>query len=182
MIVGAPGSGKSTLARALGARTGLPVHHVDLIHWLPGWRERPLPEKVAMARAVEAGGRWIFEGGLSATWPERASRADLILWLDLPLPLRLWRATVLRRWRYALGERRPDLPPDCPERFDPAFVRYIVASRRRNRAKMAALAAGPGAGRTMRLASPRAVANFLALVPDAPQLASKPVATRFEAR
>lgn len=37
MIVGHPGSGKSTLARAMGERTGLPVVHIDQIHWRPGW-------------------------------------------------------------------------------------------------------------------------------------------------
>ena len=43
MVIGAPGSGKSTLARALGERTGLPVFHMDHIHHLPGWAERPPP-------------------------------------------------------------------------------------------------------------------------------------------
>jgi dephospho-CoA kinase len=36
MIVGQPGAGKSTLARALGVATGLPVVHMDMIHWQPG--------------------------------------------------------------------------------------------------------------------------------------------------
>ena len=31
------GSGKSTFARALAARTGLPVIHLDLHYWKPGW-------------------------------------------------------------------------------------------------------------------------------------------------
>ena len=40
MIIGQPGSVKSTLARFLGERTGLPVVHIDKIHWKPGWNER----------------------------------------------------------------------------------------------------------------------------------------------
>lgn len=37
MIIGQPGSGKSTLAREMGKHTGLPVVHIDTIHWQPGW-------------------------------------------------------------------------------------------------------------------------------------------------
>jgi adenylate kinase family enzyme len=36
MIVGQPGSGKSWLAGQIGKRLGLPVHHMDHIHWQPG--------------------------------------------------------------------------------------------------------------------------------------------------
>ncbi|MDF9757302.1 Mg-chelatase subunit ChlI [Pseudomonas hunanensis] len=63
MIVGQPGSGKSTLARKLGEQTGLPVVHIDTIHWQPGWVERSPDEKTRLCREVEARERWIFEGG-----------------------------------------------------------------------------------------------------------------------
>ena len=165
MVVGAPGSGKSTLARAIGARTGLPVHHMDLIHWRPGWVERSKDEKIRMARTVEGSDAWIFEGGLSATYETRAARADLIVWLDLPVGLRLWRCFVARRWQYACGDRRPDLPADCPERFDPAFFRWIVSTRRRNRARLARLSQAAGRGKTVRLRSRRAVAAFESSLP-----------------
>jgi adenylate kinase family enzyme len=167
MIVGAPGAGKSTLARALGARRGLPVRHVDLIHWRPGWVERPKAEKIPLVRAIEESDAWVLEGGLSATWERRAARAHLIVWLDLPVALRLWRVVVTRRLQYARGQDRPDLPPGCPERLDPEFLGYILATRRRNRARMRALAGGAGAGRTVRLATPGAVAAFLRAVPPA---------------
>lgn len=53
MIVGQPGSGKSRLAQALGARTGLPVVHIDTIHWQPGWVERSFNEKTRLCHEVE---------------------------------------------------------------------------------------------------------------------------------
>ncbi len=77
MIVGQPGSGKSTLARRLGERTGLPVVHIDTIHWQPGWIERSPDEKTRLCLEVEARDRWIFEGGHSTTWENRVARADL---------------------------------------------------------------------------------------------------------
>jgi adenylate kinase family enzyme len=52
MIVGQPGSGKSTLARKLGQRTGLPVIHIDTIHWQPGWVERSWDEKTRLCHEV----------------------------------------------------------------------------------------------------------------------------------
>jgi adenylate kinase family enzyme len=43
-VVGPGGAGKSTFARALGARTGLPVVHLDQSYWKPGWTETPKDE------------------------------------------------------------------------------------------------------------------------------------------
>ena len=165
MIVGGPGSGKSTLARMIGERTGLPVHHMDLIHWQPGWVERPKAEKIPMARAVEATERWVFEGGLSATYDTRAARADLIVWLDLPVGLRLWRCFVKRRLQYAKGIARPDVPKDCPERFDWEFFWFIVKTRRRGRARIARLLEDAGVGKSVHLRSRHAVSRFTASLP-----------------
>ena len=161
MVVGGPCAGKSTFARRLGAITGLPVHHMDLIHWKPGWVERPRPEKIVMARAVEAQERWIFEGGLRATYPERAARADLIVFLDLPMTQRLWRALVTRRLQYMRGVRRPDLPPDCPEHLNWEFVRWIVTTARTHRRMHLALIAAQPPGSGVHLDGRRAATSWL---------------------
>ena len=139
MILGQPGSGKSTLARKLGARTGLPVVHIDHIHWMPGWRERARQEKTRLCAEVHARPAWIFEGGHSASWPERLRRADTVIWLDVPLGLRFWR--VIRRSLVYWGRSRPDMPDGCPEQFSLGFYRYIWRSRHRSRRAMADLLA-----------------------------------------
>ena len=150
MIVGQPGSGKSTLARALGARTGLPVVHIDHIHWQPGWVERPRPEKTRLCQEVEAREDWIFEGGHSETWSNRLARADALIWLDLPVGLRLrrviWRTV---KWH---GRTRPDLPEGCPEGFHREtlpFWRFVWRTRNTARARIAHLyeAASPSTAR-----------------------------------
>ena len=146
MIVGQPGSGKSRLAQALGTLTGLPVIHVDRIHWQSGWVERSKAEKTQLCREAEQQSHWIFEGGHSATWPSRLERADMLIVLYRPVALRLWR--VLRRTVTGLGRTRPDMAEGCPERLSslPEFIRYIWTTRASARDKMERLAATAPAG------------------------------------
>jgi adenylate kinase family enzyme len=167
MIVGGPGSGKSTLARSLGAQTGLPVFHMDHLHWQPGWVERARADKIAMALAVEDGARWIFEGNLSATYAHRMARADTLVWLDLPVVLRLWR--VMKRTVRDFGQTRPDLPEPCPERLNYetlAFWRYIWRTRQTaRRPLLAVMDAPPPHLRIVQLQSTAAAGAFLAGLP-----------------
>lgn len=160
MIVGQPGGGKSWLAREIGARTGLPVFHMDQIHWMPGWVERPRAEKIAMAQAVEAQEAWVFEGGLSATYQTRLARADTLIVLDTALGLRLWR--VFWRTLRDYGRTRPDLPEGCPENFDPTFWRWIWDTRHTQRDRLYTLAASAPPHVTCHiLRNPREVARYL---------------------
>jgi adenylate kinase family enzyme len=161
MIVGQPGSGKSTLAQELGGITHLPVVHMDQIHWKSGWVERDKAEKDALCAKAHAEDKWIFEGGHSATWPERLDRADMLIWLDVPLALRLWR--ILWRGVVYHGKTRPDLPERCPERLDPAFLRWIWTTRRTSRTKMQELFdTAPQYKSLHHLSSNKDVADFLA--------------------
>ncbi|GGX50720.1 ATPase AAA [Tateyamaria omphalii] len=163
MIVGGPGSGKSTLARLLGERTGLPVHHMDHIHWMPGWIQRPRDLRREMAIAVERGDAWIFEGGFSTTYDHRISRADTLIWLDLPVGLRLWRVTkrLVQYW----GQRRPDMAEGCTERIHGGtaeFYHFIWRTRHSGRTRLQRLIAdAPATLSVHHLTHPRAVRGFL---------------------
>ncbi|MEM1363011.1 MAG: isopentenyl transferase family protein [Pseudomonadota bacterium] len=163
MVVGAPGSGKSTLAIALGRKTGLPVYHMDRIHWQPGWQSRDVTEKDHLTHEVHQKEAWIFEGGHSRTYPERLARADTLVWLDLPVTLRYWR--VGKRWWMYRGGTRPDLPENCPERLDGEFLRYIWTSRRRTRQRHLDILKNPGDLKIHHLQTRSAVRRFLSAVP-----------------
>ncbi len=147
MVVGSPGAGKSTLARAIGAATGLPIVHLDMIHWMPGWTERDTGERNAMIDAAEKSERWVIDGNYRKTWTHRVGRADTFVWIDLPVGLRLRR--VIRRVLRSYGRNRPDLPEGCPERFSAEFLWYIWSTRNSGRRAAVPIAADPPAHLTV---------------------------------
>ncbi|MEL6640377.1 MAG: AAA family ATPase [Pseudomonadota bacterium] len=136
MIIGGPGSGKSTLARQLGEKLGLPVTHIDQFQFQAGWVEVDPDTRDAQLRKVIAGPRWIIDGNYSSTAEDRMARADTLIWLDISIWRRLWRVALRTIKHY--GKSRPDLPHGCPERFSAEFIRYIIATRKTQRAKAAA--------------------------------------------
>ncbi|MEL6682374.1 MAG: DNA topology modulation protein FlaR [Pseudomonadota bacterium] len=167
MITGGPGSGKSTLARILGEQTGLPVYHMDHFHWKPGWIERASEEKIPLIREVHLQDKWIFEGGNSATFAERAARADTMIWLDLPVTLRLFR--VIWRTIRDRGKVRPDMAPNCPEGFHHEtwrFWTYIWATRHTARLKSKAIVENPTHLTVHHLQSRSQVTKFIANLPE----------------
>ncbi len=170
MINGGPGSGKSTLARALGQATDLPVFHMDQIHHMPGWVPRPLSEKVKLANEIEAKDAWIFEGGMSATYDNRAANADTLVWIDLPVGLRFWR--VLKRLVTSYGKTRPDSAPNCPERIDrdtAAFWKWIWDTRKSHRVRLLRMIAEHPHLTVIHLKSRRAVGDFFAQIGQNPR-------------
>ena len=123
LIIGCPGAGKSTLAARLATLTGLPLISLDREFWQPGWQETPTEQWRARVAALAAGERWIIEGNYGASLDLRLPRADLLVWLDPPRRVCMYRA--LRRSLLGYGRTRPDMAPGCPERIDPEFFRYI---------------------------------------------------------
>jgi adenylate kinase family enzyme len=162
VVIGCSGSGKSTLTRALAARTGLPVTHLDTLYWQPGWRVHPDPPAFhAAVRAIAEGPRWIIDGGFTTGNVEvRFARADTIVLFDLPPLLCLYRA-LKRYWTYR-GETRPDLAPGCPETIDLAFYRYILTYRQDQLPRIEANIQRHFTGRLVRLTSDAETARFLA--------------------
>lgn len=127
LIIGSPGAGKSTLAHAVAARTGLPLFHMDRLHWLAGWIERDRDEALAQVQQVLAQERWIIDGNYGSSLPLRIKRADTVVWLDYPTWRCLGRA--LKRWWQHRGQTRPDMTEACPERLNLEFLLYVLMFR-----------------------------------------------------
>jgi adenylate kinase family enzyme len=97
-INGTSGAGKSTLAITVSTLLDLPYVEMDALYHGPGWT--PRADFVEQVAAATSGPRWVCEFQYHTVRPMLAERADLVVWLDLPTPLVLWRVarrTVIRR-------------------------------------------------------------------------------------
>ncbi len=96
-VIGRAGAGKTTVALALGAALGLPVVHLDPLAWASGWRPVPAADFDARHAAAIAGDAWVLDGGYlsRAGWAGRLARADVVVLVEAPLHVCLWR--IVRR-------------------------------------------------------------------------------------
>lgn len=89
LVAGTSGSGKTTLAARVAAVLGVPNVEVDALFHGPLWTRRTTFE--ADVEAFSAGQAWACEWQYTDVRPLLATRADLLVWLDLP------RSTVMRQ-------------------------------------------------------------------------------------
>jgi adenylate kinase family enzyme len=102
VIKGGSGAGKTTLARDLAHTLGVPCVELDALHHGPRWVPASAAELTARVQAALADPRgWVVDGNYDAKLQDLVlDRADLIVWLDLPLSTKLRRllARSVRRW------------------------------------------------------------------------------------
>lgn len=112
VIVGIAGGGKSTLARRISAALGLPLHQMDKIGWLPGWRLAGNEHVDRKHDEIMATDRWVIEGyGSRASMVRRCDIADTLILIDQPAWRHYW-------WSYKrniklLFRHNPDVPEGC---------------------------------------------------------------------
>jgi adenylate kinase family enzyme len=82
--VGNSGSGKSTLAAALAGQLGAPYLELDSVFHQPDWQ--PLERELFRERIEQftQAPTWVVDGNYSAVRDIVWSRADTVVWLDLP--------------------------------------------------------------------------------------------------
>ncbi len=111
VVTGMAGAGKSTFARQLSAKTGLPVIHLDVHFWKPGWVEPSDTEWRDVQSTLLASEEWIADGNYHETLDLRLGRADTFVYLDTP-----WRLCAARA--FVRGLHCPDgtqLPDGCED-------------------------------------------------------------------
>ena len=110
-IVGNAGSGKTTLAFQLKEKLKLPLYHLDQYYWLPGWQRVGLERFSELQTELCEKDEWIIEGAYIRVLHERISHADVIIFLDMPRFLCIWR--VVKRSMMHFGTVIPGNPQGC---------------------------------------------------------------------
>ena len=112
VVTGLAGSGKSTFSRSLAAKTALPILHLDLYFWKPGWVAPSAAEWREKQRTLLASDEWIVDGNYHETLDLRLERADTVVLLDIP-----WWVCAQRAFIRGIRKRPADcqLPEGCDE-------------------------------------------------------------------
>lgn len=105
-----PGSGKTTFADLLGKKLGIAVHHLDRHYFLANWEIRPREEFLKAQQEMVESEAWIIEGNSIATLEMRFSKADVVLYFNLPRYVCLWR--VFKR-PFHHNKSINDIPDGC---------------------------------------------------------------------
>jgi len=105
-VVGSTGSGKTTFARELARILGVPHVELDALNWGPNWTmvdEGLFRGRVDAATSADG---WVVDGNYGGRGAREIvwSRADTVVWLDLPLWLILARLTRRNIARIRSGE------------------------------------------------------------------------------
>ena len=95
-ITGPSGSGKTTLAAEFARTLGIRLVEIDALHHGPNWESCGVDVLRERVLAATDGDGWVTDSTYHTMLGDLvSSRADVLVWLDLPIPLVMWR--LLRR-------------------------------------------------------------------------------------
>jgi len=122
VIFGRPGSGKSTFATWLSHFLGLPLHHFDKHFYIRNWVERDYNEFFQIQQDIVNSGRWIIDGNSTRSLQTRFSKADLVLYFNIPKVVCLFR--LLKRFLRP-NTSFDDRAPGCAEKIRLPLLKYM---------------------------------------------------------
>ena len=132
IVIGCPGSGKSCFSRALHEKTGIPLHHLDMMYWNAD--KTTVEKSVFLERlsAVLGQDAWIIDGNYASTMEQRLAACDTVFFLDYPLDV------CLDGVRGRRGKPRADMPWIETDE-DIEFTEFIRQFNERQRPQILAL-------------------------------------------
>ena len=90
-VVGTSGSGKSTFAKSIAQKYRVPYVQLDELHWKPNWEESSDEEFFPKVEKALLSDRWILDGNYKRTIPIKWKRVQMVVYLDLPFHIVLYR-------------------------------------------------------------------------------------------
>lgn len=123
-IIGNAGSGKSELGLKLHRILGIPLYHLDQYFWKPHWQEPDPAEFEHIHHQLCDQKAWIIEGVATKLFEYRVKKADIVIFLDIPIYLCFYR--VLKRMLLNFGNVIPSSAKECPQRIPSLkFLKFI---------------------------------------------------------
>ena len=125
LIIGSGGAGKSTFSKQLSKVLGLPIIHLDVHFWLPGWEMTESEKWHKKVDDLISQDSWVMDGNFNSTLDKRFKRADTIFYFDFSRIRCLYNAFKRMIHGRYFFKKRSDMAEGCRERFDLGFYKWI---------------------------------------------------------
>ena len=165
-LVGASGSGKSTLAKQIAQSLKLPYFEMDEIFWLPNWQEPDDEDFFEDVDQVVQKDAWVLDGNYRRLQQIKWQRVQVVVWIDLPYMLIIWRL-LMRTCRRVCREEvlwAGNIETLARAFSSSSVIWWSLKSLRTRRREYTAAAKAPGFSHIqfIRLRSRSEVSEFLA--------------------
>ncbi len=90
-VLGTSGSGKSTFSKRLAEKLNVPYIQLDELFWKPNWTEPSDEELFPKLEKALSFDEWVLDGSYTRTIPVKWKRVQMVVYLDLPFHIVLYR-------------------------------------------------------------------------------------------
>ena len=90
-VIGTSGSGKSTLSKRIAKKLDIPYIELDALFWKSNWTESKDEEFFPKIEEAVSGEDWVLDGNYSQTQHIKSKRTQMVVYLDLPFHVVLYR-------------------------------------------------------------------------------------------
>ena len=94
-VLGTAGSGKSTFSKRLVEKLNVPYIQMDELFWKSNWTESSDEELFPKLEKALSSDDWVLDGNYTRTIPIKWKRVQMVVYLDLPFHIVLYR--VIKR-------------------------------------------------------------------------------------
>jgi len=126
LLIGCSGSGKSTFAQELAEKLELPVLHLDRVWHATDYSETATELlKQTQIEFANKNDRFIIDGNYSGTMDVRIPHANLIVWLQVPRRVSMYRVIMRSIKRNFRLEQRIDMADEFKEKLNREYWEFL---------------------------------------------------------